>query len=124
MIFFCRLAIEAIKEAEDRLQKITSSQDPHRRLSIMETLLSTDGLTRSDVATIILDLLLTGIETVRFQRCKFYMATLPYVMSGNTALNLCTLLVRYPTKHALVCSPFTHTALRPDVRSLSSLSTG
>ncbi|XP_018020647.1 probable cytochrome P450 49a1 [Hyalella azteca] len=60
---FLALAIEAIKEAEDRLQEVTSSQDPHRRLSIMETLLSTDGLNRSDVATIILDLLLAGIET-------------------------------------------------------------
>lgn len=43
------------------------AEDPEneRELSLMETLLLTEGLTRKDVLTLILDMLTAGIDTVR-----------------------------------------------------------
>ncbi|KAF2351403.1 Cytochrome P450 [Trinorchestia longiramus] len=57
------LATEAMKEAEARLEEAKAQGDPDRKLTIMETFLNTEGLSRSDVATIILDMLFAGIDT-------------------------------------------------------------
>ena len=46
------------------LREAQEKGDPNRRLTVMETFLQTEGLSKSDVATMILDLLFAGIDTV------------------------------------------------------------
>ena len=60
--YFFRLAVENIIIAEEEFKN--KSYEDARDLNLMETLLSTPGLTRSDVVTIILDMLFAGVDTV------------------------------------------------------------
>ncbi|KAK7086328.1 hypothetical protein SK128_002127 [Halocaridina rubra] len=58
---FLKIADHNIQETEKRLlAKDPNSEDD---LTLMETLLLTDGLTRKDVVTLILDMLFAGIDT-------------------------------------------------------------
>ncbi|XP_047737788.1 probable cytochrome P450 49a1 [Hyalella azteca] len=68
------LTAGAIREAQARLEEAKALGDPNRQLtvvrivadlyiSIMETLLNTEGLSRSDVATMIIDMLFAGVDT-------------------------------------------------------------
>ena len=47
------------------LEEAVARGDTDRPMTIMETLINTEGLTKSDVATMVLDLLFAGIDTVR-----------------------------------------------------------
>jgi hypothetical protein len=65
------IALEAIQEAEARLEEAKALGEPDRQLTIMETFLRTAGLSRSEMATMILDLIMGGIETVGVPCCAW-----------------------------------------------------
>ncbi|XP_042869957.1 probable cytochrome P450 301a1, mitochondrial [Penaeus japonicus] len=60
---FSGVALEAIQNTERELASKRSAREHPRRLSLLETLIATPGLTRGDVLTFLIDLLATGIDT-------------------------------------------------------------
>lgn len=69
-IFTRSVALEAIQDTERRSASSRRGADRSRRLSLLETLLATPGLSRGDVLTFLIDLLATGIDTVS---CAFFL---------------------------------------------------
>lgn len=59
--------MEAINDAAKSLDEARASGDPDRTLTVMETYLNTEGLSKSDVATMILDMLFAGVDTVSYR---------------------------------------------------------
>ncbi|XP_037774060.1 cytochrome P450 302a1, mitochondrial-like, partial [Penaeus monodon] len=59
--FYLRVATQNIRETEAAI--LAADPDSERELSLMENLLMTEGLTREDVITLILDMLVAGIDT-------------------------------------------------------------
>ena len=58
------IAAAAIQDAANSLEEARKKGDASRRLTVMETFLNTEGLSKSDVATMILDMLVAGVDTV------------------------------------------------------------
>ncbi|XP_037784537.1 uncharacterized protein LOC119580457 [Penaeus monodon] len=58
---FLEIATQNIRETEAAI--LAADPDSERELSLMENLLMTEGLTREDVITLILDMLVAGIDT-------------------------------------------------------------
>jgi hypothetical protein len=56
-----------LKHIKQTLQKLIDSPvDPDKEQSVLELLLTKDGVSQNDVLLLILDLLLAGIDTVSF----------------------------------------------------------
>ena len=62
---YFRVASSSIEEARQSLEEARRKGDPNLKLSILDTFLQTEGLSESDVATMILDMLFAGVDTVR-----------------------------------------------------------
>ncbi|XP_063590896.1 probable cytochrome P450 49a1 [Penaeus indicus] len=60
---FSEVALRAIEDTERALASCRREREEPRRLSLLETLLATPGLSRGDVLTFLVDLLATGIDT-------------------------------------------------------------
>ncbi|XP_037785556.1 probable cytochrome P450 49a1 [Penaeus monodon] len=60
---FSEIALRAIEDTERALASCRRGRDEPRRLSLLENLLETPGLSRGDVITFLIDLLATGIDT-------------------------------------------------------------
>ncbi|XP_047476095.1 probable cytochrome P450 49a1 [Penaeus chinensis] len=60
---FSEVALRAIEDTERAPASRRRAREEPRRLSLLETLLATPGLTRGDVLTFLVDLLATGIDT-------------------------------------------------------------
>lgn len=67
LIFFS-IADQTIQKASRSLEEAKAKGDPNRTLSIMETFLNTEGLSKSDVATMVLDMMMAGVDTVRTEQ--------------------------------------------------------
>ena len=59
-----RIAVESIDDAMKSLEEAQKEGNPNRTLTVMETFLQTEGLSKADVATMILDMLFAGVDTV------------------------------------------------------------
>lgn len=60
---FLEIADESIQEACAKLAAAKARGDPNLSLTVMETLVNTEGLSQSDVATMILDMLFAGVDS-------------------------------------------------------------
>lgn len=60
---FLKVADQSIQEALESFKEAQKSGDASRRLSVMETFLQTEGLSKTDVTTIVLDMLFAGVDT-------------------------------------------------------------
>ncbi|XP_042881582.1 probable cytochrome P450 49a1 [Penaeus japonicus] len=64
---FLEIAVRNVQETEAAI--LAQDPDSERELSLMENLLMTEGLSKKDVVTLILDMLFAGIDTVRELKC-------------------------------------------------------
>lgn len=75
---FLEIADKTIREASRSLAE--AKNDPNRTLSMMETMLNTPGLSKSDVVTVILDMFFAGMDTTSHSLAfmLYHLATNPH----------------------------------------------